>query len=163
MSKVSDAKRLNMNSIALPLNITARGLQREDHLSQAINQSLSLLLSTPCFSSAADPSYGFIFNNMRFEIFNENEGVIYNSSDSTTLFEGPKGLYNKKVTGSSKNLNTFASELKATIANYEKRLDNISVSMTYIREEQKIYVNVKGVIIETKEDYQYRTTINVWK
>lgn len=152
-----------MNYIKLPLNVSAKGLARCANVRQAIDQSLSLLLSTPCFSSAADPQFGFIFNNLRFEIFNENEGVVYNSSGTPSIFEGPEGLYSKKITGSSKNLNTFAAELKETITNYEQRLTDISVSMTYIREEQKIFINVKGIIIESRDEYSYRTTINVWK
>lgn len=152
-----------MNNIAIPLTISAKGLSRAKSTRKAIDQAISLLLTTPCFNSVADPQYGFIFNNLRFEIFNENEGVVYNSSDSPNIFEGPEGLYSKKITGSSKNLNTFAAELKETITRYEKRLSDISVSMTYIREEQKIYVTVKGIITETQADYQYRTTINVWQ
>ncbi|MBO4586894.1 MAG: hypothetical protein J5677_03655 [Bacteroidales bacterium] len=149
--------------IAIPLNITAKGLDRCDNPRKSIDQALSMLLTTPCFSCVADPNYGFIFNNLRFEIFNENEGVVYNSSDSLNIFEGPDGLYNKKITGTSKSINTFAAELKKTVSEYEKRLSDISVSMTYIREEQKIHVSIKGIITETNEDYQYRTTINVWK
>ena len=152
-----------MRNIAIPLDLSAKGLARTADQKTAIDQSLSLLLSTPCFSSAADPQYGFIFNNMRFEIFNENEGVVYNSSESPDIFEGPEGLYAKKISGSSKNLNTFAAELKDTVAKYERRLGGVTVSMTYIREEQKIYVTVKGVVVETNADYTYRTTINVWK
>lgn len=152
-----------MNSIAIPLNISAKGLIRNADERKAIDQSLSLLLNTTCYSCVADPQYGFIFNNMRFEIFNESEGVVYNSSDSPNIFEGPVGLYSKKITGSSKNLNTFASELKDTITRYERRLSDIDVSMTYIREEQRIYVTIKGIITETKTDYRYQTTISVWK
>lgn len=152
-----------MKSIAIPLKITAKGLDCMEDLGKAIDQSLSMLLMTPCFSSVADPQYGFIFNNMRFEIFNENEGLVYNSSPSPDIFEGVGGLYSKKISGLSKNINTFASELKETITKYEKRIEDVSVSMTYIREEKRIYVTVKGVIKETKADYQYRTTINVWK
>ncbi|MBO4800471.1 MAG: hypothetical protein J5545_01240 [Bacteroidaceae bacterium] len=152
-----------MNSIAIPLKISAHGLERLTDTRQSIDNALSLLMSTPCYSSVADPQFGFIFNNMRFEIFNENEGVVFNSSDSPNIFEGPEGLYNKKITGSSKNLNTFASELKETIRRYEKRLRDIEVSMTYFREQQRINVTVRGVIIETKAPYLYQSTINVWK
>lgn len=144
------------------MTISAKGLDRTDTLQKSIDQSLSLLMTTTCFSSAADPEYGFIFNNMRFEIFNENEGVVYNSTNNPNIFEGPVGLYSKKISGSSKNLNTFASELKDTISKYEKRLSDISVSMTYMRQEQKIFVTINAIIIETKADYLYRTTINVW-
>ena len=31
------------------------------------------------------------------------------------------------------------------------------------REEKKIHVTVKGVIVTTNENYQYKTIINVWK
>ena len=150
-------------SIAIPLNITAKGLIREENLRKSIDRSLSLLISTPYYSCPIDPQYGFIFNNMRFEIIDENDGVVFNSTDSPNIYEGPEGLYDKKITGSSQNLNTFATELKEAIIRYEKRLSDIAVTMTYIREEQLIYVSIKGVISETKEKYQYKSTINVWK
>lgn len=150
-------------NLAIPIQINSKGFVREERLNTSIDESLALLMSTPCFSSAADPQYGFIFNNLRFEIFNESEGVVYNSSNFPYIFEGPDGLYSKKITGSSKNLNTFASELRDTISKYEKRLKDVNVIMTYIREEQKIHVTVKGVIVTTNENYQYKTIINVWK
>ena len=150
-------------NLTIPIQINNKGFVREERLNMSIDESLAMLMSTPCFSSAADPQYGFIFNNLRFEIFNESEGVVYNSSGFPYIFEGPDGLYSKKITGSSKNLNTFASELRETISKYEKRLKDVNVSMTYIREEQKIHVTVKGVIATTNENYQYKTIINVWK
>ena len=150
-------------NLTIPIQINNKGFVREERLDTSIDESLALLMSTPCFSSAADPQYGFIFNNLRFEIFNESEGVVYNSSGFPYIFEGPDGLYSKKITGSSKNLNTFASELRETISKYEKRLKDVNVTMTYIREEQKIHVTVKGVIVTTNENYQYKTIINVWK
>ena len=150
-------------NLAIPIQINRKGFVREERLDTSIDESLALLMSTSCFSSAADPQYGFIFNNLRFEIFNESEGVVYNSSNFPYIFEGPDGLYNKKITGSSKNLNTFASELRETITKYEKRLKEVNVTMTYIREEQKIHVTVNGVIVTTNENYQYKTIINVWK
>lgn len=152
-----------MRSIAIPLRIDKGGLSRTENPKAAIDASLGLLMTTPCFSCVADPEFGFIFNNLRFEIFNENEGVVYNSSGRERLLEGHEGLYEKKISGSSKNLNTFAAELKQTIAVYEPRLDNVTVSMTYIREERKIYVSVKGRIVENEAPYQYTSIINVWK
>lgn len=149
--------------IAIPLNIKPTGLDRCDNTQESIDQALSLLLMTPCYSSVADPHYGFIFNNLKFEIFNENEGMVYNSSSLSGIFEGPEGLYDKKITGTSKSLNTFAAEFRKTISEYEKRLSNIAVTMTYIREEQLIHVTVKGTITETGKDYQFKSTINVWK
>ena len=152
-----------MRSIAIPLQIDKGALTRTEDPKKAIDSALALLMTTPCYSSAADPYYGFVFNNLRFEIFDENEGVVYKSSGTRRFLEGRDGLYDKKISGSSNNLNTFASELKRTIEAYEKRLKDINVSMTYIREERKIYVTVKGVIVETGAKYQYLTIINVWK
>ena len=75
---------------------------------------------------------------------------------------GLQGIYDKKISGSSKSINTFASELKDAVIKYEHRLEEVSVSMTYIREERQIYITVKGVIVSTKENYVYKQTIRVW-
>ena len=151
-----------MRYIAIPLNIDKKGLVREESLKQTIDESVYLLLSTPRYNNVADPNFGFVFNNMRFEIFDEHEGVVYNSGD-TAYENAMPGLYSKKISGSSKNMNTFAAELKEVIRQYERRLQDVSVTMTYIREERMIYVTVKGVVTETKEDYVYTTTMRVWK
>ena len=66
-----------MRSISIPLQIAKGSLKRTEDPRRAIDNALALLMATPCFSSAADPFYGFIFNNLRFEIFNEHEGVVY--------------------------------------------------------------------------------------
>ena len=126
-----------------------------DHSKEAIEFAAAL-------QDAKPEDFGFVFNNMRFEIFDEHEGVIYNSGD--TIYEtSSQDIYNMKISGSSKNMNTFAAELKEIVKQYEKRLDDISVTMTYIREERKIYITIKGVIISTKEDYVFTTILRVWK
>ena len=58
---------------------------------------------------------------------------------------------------------TFAAELKEAVKDYEKRLDDVAVTMTYIREERLVYITVKGVIVATKEGYLYKSTLRVWK
>ncbi len=159
-----------MSYISIPIKLHRHGnnetgvcrLLREDKEKKSIDEAISLLLSTHQFSTPADPEYGFVFINLRFEIFNESEGVVYNSGDDTDV-HGLTGLYDKKISGSSKNMNTFAAELKDTLTVYEKRLENISVAMTYIRENRLIYVTVKATIVSTQEPYTYTTTINVWK
>ena len=151
-----------MAYLAIPLEVTKNGLARVDKIKQALDESLTMLLNTPRNNNVGDPQYGFVFNNMRFEIFDEHEGVIYNSGD--TLYEsGIQDLYSKKISGSSKNMNTFAAELKEVVRRYEKRLDDVSVTMTYIREERLIYITVKGTITTTKEDYVFTNTMRVWK
>ena len=148
--------------LSLPLTITPEGLSRENDLRQSLNQSMQLLLTTPRFSTPADLRFGFVFCNLRFEIFNEHEGVVYDSG-IVEESHGIEGLYDKKISGTSKNLNTFAAELRDALARYEQRLSNPSVTMTYIREERRIYVTIKGIIADTRETYTYTTTLRVWK
>ncbi len=148
--------------ISLPLNITPKGLKQEDNMKRALDQSIQLLLTTPQFSTPADLNFGFVFNNLRFELLNEYEGVVYDSKNQEEP-HGLEGLYDKKISGSSRNLNTFAADLRNTLRNYEKRLRDVAVTMTYIREERKIYVTIKGVIVETQQKYEYTTTMKVWK
>ena len=150
-----------MTNISIPLQLTAKGLQRDDDLKRSIDANVYLIITTERFSTPADPQFGFVFNNLRFEMFNENEGVVFDSGDTDTM-SNIQGAYDKKISGSSKSINTFAAELKTAITKYENRLERISVSMTYIREERLIYITVKGVIVSTKEDYIYDQTIKVW-
>ena len=151
-----------MAFLSIPLEVKKKGFAREKSLKKSLDESLYMLLTTPRYNNMSDPEYGFVFNNMRFEIFDEHEGVIYNSGD-TIYDRGVKDIYNKKISGSSKNMNTFAAELKEVVKNYEKRLNEVAVTMTYIREERLIYVTIKGVIIQTKEDYVFTSTLRVWK
>lgn len=151
-----------MPFLSIPLEVRKKGFAREKSLKKSLDESLYMLLTTPRYNNVSDPEYGFVFNNMRFEIFDEHEGVIYNSGD-TIYDRGIKDIYNKKISGSSKNMNTFAAELKEVVKNYEKRLSDIAVTMTYIREERMIYVTVKGIIIQTKEEYVFTSTLRVWK
>ena len=151
-----------MPFLSIPLEVKKKGFAREKSLKKSLDESLYMLLTTPRYNSLSDPEYGFVFNNMRFEIFDEHEGVIYHSGD-TIYDRGIKDIYNKKISGSSKNMNTFAAELKEVVKNYEKRLSDIAVTMTYIREERMIYVTVKGTIIQTKEEYVFTSTLRVWK
>lgn len=151
-----------MPFLSIPLEVKKKGFAREKSLKKSLDESLYMLLTTPRYNSLSDPEYGFVFNNMRFEIFDEHEGVIYNSGD-TIYDRGIKDIYNKKISGSSKNMNTFAAELKEVVKNYEKRLNDIAVTMTYIREERMIYVTVKGIIVQTKEEYVFTSTLRVWK
>ena len=151
-----------MAFLSIPLEVKKKGFAREKSLKKSLDESLYMLLTTPRYNNMSDPEYGFVFNNMRFEIFDEHEGVIYNSGD-TIYDRGIKDVYNKKISGSSKNMNTFAAELKEVVKNYEKRLNEVAVTMTYIREERLIYVTIKGIIIQTKEDYVFTSTLRVWK
>ena len=149
-----------MDNLLTPLDLTKLGLMRASNPKEAIDAFLDLLLTSTCGECPIDPEFGFIFNNMRFEIFNEHEGVIYNSLPTDE--DAVNDLYNKKISGNSKNFNTFATELKTAIIKYEPRLENVTATMSYIREERKVYITVTGIIAETKEKYQYDTILNIW-
>ena len=150
-----------MTNISIPLQLNPKGLQHENSMKRSIDSNLYLIITTERFSTTADPLFGFVFNNLRFEMFNENEGVVFDSGDTETM-SNIQGAYDKKISGTSKSVNTFAAELKASISKYEERLEKISVSMTYIREERRIYITVKGVIATTNEDYIYEHILKVW-
>ena len=145
-----------MTNLCIPLRIDRDRLKRTENLKQAIEQSLNLLLHTATSSFVADPQYGFVFTGLRFEIFNEHEGTVYSDSKE----HDP--IYQKKISGSSKNLQTFASELNEAVKRYEPRLSHTAAVMTYIRERRQILVAIRGVIVQTGEPYEYRTVIKVW-
>lgn len=145
-------------SILLPLQVVNGRLLQAKEDKMAIDAFLELLLTTACGSCVCDPQFGFIFNNLRFEIFNEKEGVIYNSKATKDNLN----LYDKKVSGTSKSINTFAIELKKAIERYEKRIFNVAVTMAYVKSEKRIHINIEGTIVETKEAYRYTSSLNIW-
>ena len=103
-----------MTSIRIPLQLTKKGIRVNDKQKEAIDAVIYLIITTERFSTPADPQFGFVFNNLRFEMFNENEGVVYDSGDTDSM-SNIQNIYDKKISGSSKSINTFAAELKAAI------------------------------------------------
>jgi predicted component of type VI protein secretion system len=148
-------------NIRIPLVVENGRFSLTGNLKESIDLFLELLLNTPRHSCPSDPSFGFVFRNLRFEIFNEDEGVVYNS-DRTEFTENDSALYEKKLSGSSRNINTFAAELKDAIVSYERRLSNVNVAMTYMREERRIYIAIKGVVTAMQQEYMYSTSIKIW-
>ncbi len=146
-------------SILLPLQVVNGGVVRTQKLKLAVDAFLDLLLTTACRSCVSDPQFGFVFNNLRFEIFNENEGVIYNSAGNGGA---DAELYGKKVSGTSKSINTFATELKSAIEQYEKRLTGVAVTMAYLKNAKRVQITVEGTLTETNEAYRYATSIDIW-
>ena len=146
-------------SLSIPLKLKSGSFDHSKNIKESIDESLRLLLSTPCNTFVPDPCYGFVFNNFRFEMFNEKEGVIFNSKEKLT---DSKELYEKQISGTSRSIHTFASEMKAAISTYEKRLTDLIVSMNYERATRLIRIEIKGKIVETLEAYKYVTYIHVW-
>lgn len=149
-----------MSGLIAPLDITKKGLLQANEVKESIDSFLTLILNSVCGESYIDPRFGFVFNTLRFEIFNEREGVIYNSLPDEEVLDNE--LYTKKISGSSKNLNTFAKDLRESIIRYEPRLEEVATSMSYVRRERKIYITVTGIISKTKEKYQFDTTFRIW-
>ena len=145
-----------MPHLLTPLRINKGALNHTDDIKESLNLSIELLLNTPLGCVPSDPEFGFVFTGLKFEIFEENNGTIHTESNDLTP------IYKKKVSGSSKNIQTFASELNETIRQYEPRLRDTATVMTYIREKKEILVAVRGVILATLESYEYRTSIKVW-
>ena len=140
----------------IPLQVNAGSFATYTDVKESLDAHIELLLTTPVGSCTSDRNFGFILNNLRFEILNENEGVVLNTEDERS------DLYDKKVSGSSRNINTFAIELKQLIEHYEPRLEDVLVTMSYVREHRRIYITIKGVITESQINYQYQTTMRMW-
>ena len=66
-----------MTSIDLPLQIVPKGMKREERLKNSIDSAIHLIMTTARFSTPIDPQFGFVFNNLRFEMFNENQLRAY--------------------------------------------------------------------------------------
>lgn len=150
-----------MDFLSLPLSVVKGKLSRERDMKRSIDSNLATMIAAARFSCVADPDYGFVFNNYRFNIFNENEGVIFDSKPQKTL-PTERNIYNLKLSGKSLNVNTFAAEISRVVASYEPRLSDVKASMTYVREQKLVYVTVNGVIAETGEEYTFTTTVKVW-
>ena len=146
----------DMAQLSTPLSISKGTLSNADNIKESLNLSIELLLNTPLGSVPSDPEYGFVFTGLKFEIFEENNGTIHTESNDKSP------IYKKKISGSSKNIQTFASELNEAIRQYEPRLRDTATVMTYIREKKEILVAVRGVILSTLEQYEYKTVIKVW-
>jgi hypothetical protein len=148
-----------MTGLVAPLEIGKSGFQQARSVKESIDSFLTLLVNSTCGECSIDPKFGFVFNNTRFEIFNEQQGVIYNSIQDAN--EQNDSLYTKKISGNSRNVNTFSSELKAAVEKYERRLNDVTATMEYVRSERTIYITITGVIAQTGEKYRYETTLKI--
>lgn len=150
-------------NITIPLTIDTKSSQfNRSQLKRSIDSFIDLLISTPKGSCACDLDFGYSLSNLRFEIFNETEGMV--SKSDRSYYETPEDmdLYNKKISGTSTNYNTFAKEMKSMIEEYEARLTDIEVSMSYIKNQRIIKVAITAAIAHDGSPYSFETTINTW-
>lgn len=147
-------------SITIPLQVSSsKGLVRDSDEASSIRSFIEMLVSTPKGSCEADPDFGFVFKNFRFENFNEERGVISSPEDQPA--QSP--LYRRKVHGRSINSNTFAHDLKRSIEQYEPRLRNPKVVMDYRQKEKTIILTISGTVGEgLPEPFSHQIKIHVW-
>lgn len=145
---------------AIPFTIQkSEGIRKETDPKESIRSFLELLVSSPQGSCVADPEFGFIFKNFRFENFNEDKGVLYSSNPE----KEPSMYYKHKVHGRSVNVNTFAFDLKKSIEHYEPRLRQVKVNMEYRMHEKTVVLTVSGVVGEKiPEKFEHKIKIHVW-
>lgn len=150
-----------MNYFSLPLNIDSKGFVRDASEKESIDNYISQIIASPLFSCIVEYDFGFILNNLRFEMLSENDGVVHPGTKDITS-EEMRMLYSKKLSGSSKNEDTFAYELMKSIQENDDRLSEVNVTMTYVREERSIFVSVKAVMKKSGDPYQFKSTLKVW-
>ena len=151
-----------MNGLSYPLSVKHGSFLRYADEKSSLDASLELLVSTPVSAFHCDPGYGFVLNNLRFEVVNEAEGVIADFSPESNSSALAGEIYDRKISGTSKSINTFAEYLKEAIEKYERRIENVKVSMTYLRAERKVAIVVKGTLAGRDVPYEYSTAINLW-
>ncbi|MCF0166740.1 MAG: GPW/gp25 family protein [Bacteroidales bacterium] len=146
--------------LQLPLRIHKGNFVRSRTEDESVRDNIELIITTPLGEMVTDPQFGFVLNNMRFESFDETSGTIRGSVDEE---RGWDYLYSIKVSGSSKNIDTFANVLKNAIVTYENRIKDVEVSMIYQRLEQKIDIEIKGKRCIDDSDFVYKTVMRTWK
>ena len=149
-----------MEGLSLPLTISGGALGRQSETAVSVRSFLELLISTAKYTCVPDPEFGFILNNLRFESISETEGIVSRGPASRSGESDP--IYDKKISGTSSNMETFAYELKLAIEHYEKRLSDVKVTMTYVRQNKMIHINVRGKLVEDDSDFQFATDVKVW-
>jgi hypothetical protein len=117
------------------------------NIRQSIDDFIELLVTSPCGSLKSDYSFGFIFQNFRFENSDANDQI--NS---------------KKLYGESVNKNNYAFDLKQTIEQYETRLKNVKVNMSWEPKIKKISLDISGKYEEGYEEKSYSKNISfiIW-
>lgn len=149
-----------MKFLKTPLQLGKGELSKGSSLRESIDAALTMLLNTPLGSYICDPDYGFAFTMLRFENFDENTGTVFTPPIKER--DEDYSIYEKKISGTSKNLQTFAADLNTAIKQYEPRLKDTTCVMTYMREVKQIIVTIRGTIAMTDEEYLYKRIINVW-
>ncbi|MBQ3845347.1 MAG: hypothetical protein II817_10285 [Bacteroidales bacterium] len=147
------------------MNLTTPILQSKsmfytNDMKKSVDSFLALLLSSKKHSCIADEDFGFVFENLRYENIDPNRGIFINNEEKSVH---RNAIYDKKINGTGKNTNNFAKDLKNTIEQYEKRLDNIDVSIDFQQNGKIVCITINGVLCDHRSTpYSYDYKINIW-
>ena len=145
---------------SLPLIIDkGQGFRRNLDVSSSVRSFIEIIVSSPLGSFAADPDFGFVFKNFRFQNFNEDKGVLFSSEPEKESSE----YYSYKIQGHGINFNTFAHELKVGIERFEPRLKQVKVRMEYSPLQRTIEIIVSGKTNDNLNDnFEHIIKMHVW-
>lgn len=131
-----------------------------DDMKKSVDSFIALLLSSKKHSCIADDDFGFIFENLRYENIDPNRGLFINNDDNLIL---RSSIYDKKINGTGKNVNSFAKEIKNSIEKYEKRLENVEISIDFQQKGKIVCIMVNGILCDHRNTpYSYEFKINIW-
>jgi hypothetical protein len=116
-------------------------------IKDSIDNFLVLLVVSPNGSFKAAYSFGFVFQNFRYENCDSHEQIN-----------------DKKLYGASVNKNNYAYDLKLMIEEYESRLKNVVVRMNYEAKQKRITLDITGKYEEENNKKNYHKTISflIW-
>lgn len=142
--------------VKIPFQISDGTIEHENDIQKSIDSFIDLLVSTQFGHFKANHDFGFVFKNYRFENFDEKKGTIATQDDA-------EPRVNYKISGTSKNPQNFANELKKSIEKFEPRLRIKEVSMDYNPKKQNIRLQISGQITYDKNrEYSHEINFHVW-
>ena len=138
-----------MLGLKSPLTVTGHFLNENitRKVKDSIDGFIELLVVSPHGSFKADYTFGFIFQNFRYE-----------NSDSK------EQINDKHLYGSSINKDNYAYDLKLAIEAYESRLRNVVVEMDYNASIKQVSLEITGKYDEdfTVKNYQKNISFIIW-
>lgn len=142
--------------IKIPFQIVNGTVELEMDVEKSVDRFIDLLIATPMGHFKADPDFGFVFKNFRFENFDEKKRTVaYMRTDDP--------MNDFKITGSSKNPKNFAYALKRNIEMYEPRMSVSEVKMDYDSKKHNVKLLVSGLIKSDKpQNYSHEVNFYVW-
>lgn len=134
----------------------------------SINSFINLLVNSERGCCIADPDFGFALEDFHYEAFSLEKSEFFDNpftridkNDNLATITDP--MHDRNIIGTSKNYNTFAENLKASIEKYEKRLKDVVVDINYILNGRIIRIEINATINDdTNNHYNYCVYISIW-